>query len=329
MKLLKTLFLVSILISCSKNVKPHDVGFYFWRSQLTLNKEEAQLLHNTKSPNLYTRFFDIVKQNETFIATGVLKIDPKVNIEKTIVPVIFITNESWYNITDSQIEFLAKKISDQIKNTENTTHLKLGNEIQIDSDWTNTTQKDYFKFLTILKNISGKNITCTLRLHQVKDKAQTGIPPVDKMYLMCYATSSPLENTDINSILDVKILKSYLKNLKDYPVKLDVALPIYSWGIVSNHVGKKKLINAVTTEALENNPSFKKLNATTFEILKDDFYFGTFLNKGFKIKVEEIDPKSITETLDFVSDQLDYPYQVIYYHLDSRFTKNYPSFFKN
>jgi hypothetical protein len=36
---------------------------------------------------------------------------------------------------------------------------------------------------------------------------------------MCYSTSSPLEKSDKNSILDVNILKSYLSKMEDYPVK--------------------------------------------------------------------------------------------------------------
>jgi hypothetical protein len=64
---------------------------------------------------------------------------------------------------------------------------------------------------------------------------------------MCYSTSSPLEKSDKNSILDVNILKSYLSKMEDYPVKkIEVALPIYSWGIITNHLGKHKLINALS-----------------------------------------------------------------------------------
>lgn len=312
------------MFSCAKNKNTLDIGFYFWRSQLQLNAQEQQLLSSSKSPFLYTRFFDIVKQNESFIATAVLKISPDFKSDKKIVPVIFITNETWLNITESQIEYLANKISNQLLETEKQNPIKLANEIQIDSDWTVSTKDDYFKFLSALKKVSNKEVTCTLRLHQVKDKKSTGIPPVDKLYLMCYATSSPLENTDVNSILDVKLLKSYLKNINDYPKKLDIALPIYSWGIVSNHLGKKKLINAVSIAELENNPNFKRLNRTTYEVLTDDFYFGSYLSKGFTVKVEEIDPLSLKESLDFIEGKLDYPYQIIYYHLDSRFTKNYP-----
>ena len=97
-----------------------------------------------------------------------------------------------------------------------------------------------------------------MRLHQVKDKQQTGIPKVNKVYLMCYATSSPLDNSNANSILEVNLLKNYLHNLQDYPLKMDIALPIYSWGIVTNHLGKKKLINALEEKDLQNR-NFQKV----------------------------------------------------------------------
>ncbi len=68
---------------------------------------------------------------------------------------------------------------------------------------------------------------------------------------MCYSTSSPLEKSDKNSILDVGTLKSYLSKLEDYPIKkIEVALPVYSWGIVTNHLEKHKLINALSKRIL-------------------------------------------------------------------------------
>ena len=75
---------------------------------------------------------------------------------------------------------------------------------------------------------------------------------------MCYSTSSPLADTPENSILDVTTLKNYLSGIGEYPLKLDIALPIYSWGIVTNHLGKHKLINAVSEENLKADPKFKK-----------------------------------------------------------------------
>jgi len=325
---LQLLICILLITSCSKTDINNDHGFYYWRSKLSLTKNEQQLLNNSKVPNLYTRFFDVVKENNQFSEVGVISINKDLSINKKIVPVIFITNETWFNIQPNEIELLANKVNDHINKIKANHKIDLANEIQIDSDWTTSTKNDYFKFLTTLKKVSKKNVTCTLRLHQVKDKLQTGIPPVEKMYLMCYATSSPLENQVQNSILDVKTLKSYLQHIDDYPVKLDVALPIYSWGIVTNHVGKKKLINALTAEELLQNKNFRKIDEHHFEVLKDDFYFGMYLNKGFKIKVEEIPEKDILESMTFINEKLDYKPLLIYYHLDERFTKNYNTLFQ-
>ena len=322
-RLLKLLVCILICNSCSKNDIDNDFGFYFWRSKLNLNKNEQQTLVKSKVPNLYTRFFDIVKQNNQFLEVGVISIDNNFSVDKQIVPVIFITNETWIGIKPNEIKFLATQINNHINRIQSNHKLNLENEIQIDSDWTASTKDDYFRFLILLKKISKKNITCTLRLHQVKDRSQTGVPPVEKMYLMCYATSSPLEHQNKNSILDVKTMKSYLKQLDTYPVKLDVALPIYSWGIVTNHVGKRKLINALTAEELRQNKNFKTINYNTFEVLKDDFYHSQYLNKGFKIKIEEIPEEDLVESIKFINEKLDYKPILIYYHLDDRFTKNY------
>jgi len=326
--ILQCLICILLLTNCTKTNNNHDYGFYYWRSTFNLNKNEQQTLNKSKVGNLYTRFFDVVKQNDQFLEVGIININKEISTDKKIVPVIFITNETWFNIKPNDIQFLAVKINERINKIHSNHKLNLENEIQIDSDWTASTKNDYFKFLQALKQISKKNITCTLRLHQVKDKLQTGIPPVDKMYLMCYATSSPLKNQEQNSILDVRTLKSYLRNLEDYPIKLDIALPIYSWGIITNHLGKKKLINALTAEELMQNKNFKMIIKNNFEVLKDDFYFGLYLNKGFKIKIEEIAEKDITESLNFIDEKLNYPFHIIYYHLDERFTKNYNTLFQ-
>ena len=322
MKKILSILILLLIFSCKKQEK-HDYGFYYWRTTLSLNQKEQDLLKQSKTPNLYTRFFDIDKTNLTFQTLGLIEVSENFSPGKKIVPVIFITNRTWEKISEEEIVFLAQKLNQSIKDIQQKNKLVLGNEIQIDSDCTVKTKDDYFKFLKKLKEISGKEITCTLRLHQVKDKAETGIPPVEKMYLMAYATSSPLENSEKNSILDVDVLKAYLKNLDDYPVKLDVALPIYSWGIVTNHLGKKKLINALTVEELIQNKNVKKMNKTTFEILKDDFYYGFYLNKNFTIKIEEIPEKDILESLNFIDGKLNYNFSVVYYHLDSKFTRNY------
>lgn len=317
MKILRILCILFLVVSCQKK-NNHPYTFYYWKTNLSLHPEEKKVLDQATIPYLYTRFFDVDKIGGKFQPVGVITKDKSFLTDKQIVPTVFITNQTLLNISQDEIQFLAKSINQLIQKKITEYHIKVTNEIQIDCDWTAGTRYDYFTFLKELKKISGKEITCTLRLHQVKDKNQTGIPPVDKVYLMCYSTSSPLENSDKNSILDVTVLKSYLAKIEDYPIKkIDVALPIYSWGIVTNHLGKHKLINALSKEDL-NNPNFKKISPTEIEIQKDGFYFGNYLNKGFKIKVEEIADNQLQEVVGFLEKKIKH-FNIVYYQLDSKF----------
>lgn len=319
MKVISYLLVFLFIISCSKQEK-HLYTFYYWKTNLKFNHIEKDVLTKSNVPFLYTRFFDVDKVDGKFEPVAVITKGKSFDTEKEIVPTVFITNRCFINIQKEEIPFLAKRVNDLIKKKIADYHLKVNQEIQIDCDWTSGTKDDYFEFLKQLKKISQKEITCTLRLHQVKDKNLTGIPPVEKVYLMCYSTSSPLENSDKNSILDLNTLKSYLAKLEDYPIKkIEVALPIYSWGIVTNHLGKHKLINALSIKDL-NNPDFKKISDSEAEILKDGFYFGNFLNKGFKIKVEEISEDHLENAIQFLDKKID-TYNIIYYQLDSKFVE--------
>lgn len=317
MKILRFLFVLLLIASCSSKEK-HPYTFYYWKTNLKLDPEEKRVLDKASVPFLYTRFFDVDKIGGKFQPVAVITKDASFQTSKQIVPTVFITNPTLLGISPDEITFLAESIHHLVQKKAEEYHLKINNEIQIDCDWTAGTREDYFKFLKELKRVSGKEITCTLRLHQVKDKKNTGIPPVEKVYLMCYSTSSPLENSDKNSILDVNILKSYLSRLEDYPIKkIEVALPIYSWGIVTNHLQKHKLINALSEKDLEN-PNFKKISPDEIEVTRDGFYFGSYLNKGFTIKVEEISGEQLKEVIHFLEKKIP-QFNIIYYQLDSKF----------
>lgn len=320
MKAVQFLLAFLLIVSCSEK-EIHEYTFYYWKTHLSLKPEEKKVLDKAKVPFLYTRFFDVDKVNGKFQPVAVITKDQSFQTNKQIVPTVFVTNRALLKISEDEIKFLTQSIHHLIQKKTEEYGLKINNEIQIDCDWTNGTRDDYFKFLKELKKISGKEITCTLRLHQVKDKNLTGIPPVKKVYLMCYSTSSPLETSDKNSILDIHILKSYLSKLEDYPIKsIEVALPIYSWGIVTNHLGKHKLINALSLKDLDN-PAFRKIGENEIIITKDGFYFGNFLNKGFTIKVEEITESQLKDVVGFLNKKIP-RFTIIYYQLDSKFVLN-------
>jgi hypothetical protein len=305
-----------MMTSCTQE-NNKQYSFYYWRTHLSLDVVEKTALQKATSPYIYTRFFDIEKVNGKFQPVAVITRNQTFVTNKEIVPVVFIKNDVFYNITSDEINFLVENVSSLIKKKQSEFGFKISNQIQIDCDWTAGTNKEYFEFLKRLKDFSGKQLSCTLRLHQVKNSKLSGIPPVEKVFLMCYATSSPLENSARNSILDLLTLKNYLKNVDLYPLSMDIGLPIYSWGIVTNHVGKHKLINALSLQDLEN-PNFRKISETEVEIMKDGFYFGNFLTKGFTLKVEEISDDQLNQVKKYLNHKLP-DYAIVYYHLDRKF----------
>lgn len=320
MKIIRFFFLFAFLISCQKS-KSHDYSFYYWRTHLSLNAIEKTALNKSTSPYIYTRFFDIEKVAGKFQPVAVITKDHTFKTNKEVIPVVFIKNDVFYDITLDEINFLAQNIATLIKKKQIEFGFKVSTQIQIDCDWTAGTNKEYFAFLEKLREFSKKEISCTLRLHQVKNSKLSGIPPVEKVFLMCYSTSSPLENSTKNSILDFPTLKAYLKNIDLYPLEIEIALPIYSWGIVTNHLGKHKLINALSVEDLKN-VNFKKISDTEVEVIKDGFYFGNYLNKGFNLKVEEISEDQLNQVKKFLNKKLS-GYSIVYYHLDSRFLNHH------
>ncbi len=313
------LFFLMFFIGCTQN-KGHSSGFYFWKTSLKLDQFEKSALENSSAPYLYTRFFDVDRINGVFQPIGVLRVASDYQSTKEIIPVIFISNRSFIKITKDELQFLAEKIAVLVQQKTLEFGFSKSHEIQIDCDWTLSTKDDYFEFLRILKKTSGKEITSTLRLHQVKDVAEMGVPPVGKVYLMCYSTSSPLENSSKNSILDIKTLKNYLRNVDRYPIKkIEVALPIYSWGIVTNHIGKHKLINGMSSEDL-TLPGLKKISPSKAIVEKDGFYFGVFMNKGFQIKIEEITDDQLDQVVHFLESKIN-NFNIVYFQLSTKFVK--------
>lgn len=320
MKKIISVFILLFFFSCEKKGN-HPYSFYYWKTRIKSTDTENKALEQSTSSDWYVRFFDVDKVNGKFQPVGIVTKDPSFNTSKDTVPVIFITTRTFLNIKEPEVRFLAESIHQLIEKKIKELGFKNTSEIQIDCDWTAGTKQDYFHFLKQLKIVSKKTITSTLRLHQVRDKKLMGTPPVEKVYLMCYSTSSPLENSDKNSILDVQLLKNYLSEIQHYPIKnIDVALPIYSWGIITNHLGKHKLINAISEKDLDNK-DFEKISENEAIVREDGFFFGHFLNKGFRIKVELIPQEQLNEVTDFLDRKI-HNFNLIYYQLDERFIRN-------
>ena len=313
--------------SC-RHENSHQVNFYYWKANVQTGDVERDYYNKLGSQKLYIRLFDIDIENGKTVPLG--KIKPFRVSEAfagfnhiEYVPVVFITNRTFEQYTDNEnIKSLATQVLSLISEISKYNKIDAYKEIKIDCDWTAGTKNAYFGFLKALGGQSKLDVTCTLRLHQVRDKADTGVPPVRKVYLMCYATSNPDEGMDRNSILDISLLKGYTKNINDYPLSFDIALPLYSWGIIKNHLGEIRLMNGLTADDLQP-PTFSRNGTNTFEVMEDCFLQGMYINSGFTIKIEEITPELLMETKEYLDEKIKTSYDIVYFHLSKGFLSRF------
>lgn len=313
-------------ISCSKS-KLHDVDFYHWKTTYEVGNIAKDYMNKLQSESIYLHVFDIVRRNNKIIPEAkIVPFELDTTLTQNFVPVIFVTHNVFNNQNDDY-EWLANSILRLTNQIFNSNNLPPYCELQIDYDWTKSTRDNYFTFLKILadkafeNNISIK-ITCTIRLHQIKDVNTMGVPPVAKGYLMCYATTDPTDGMDSNSILDINLLKNYTQNIDTYPLELDFALPLFSWGVVTNHLGKTKLINGLSVSDMSSD-SFKKIGANKYEVIEDGFVHSLYLNKGFTIEIEEITPQLLNNAKSYLDEKLNHRYHILYFQMSDGFLKRF------
>lgn len=325
-----TIGLITVLccIVCGCQKKPPVVfpSFYYWKNNANnLSKTEKNYLDTFRIKKLYVKYFEVSRDSlwgNAPVAKTTLNIKQWDSVTAEIIPVVFVRNEVMLRSKKPALDSLADNISFLIRKIA-TEKMNTGyKEIQIDCDWTEKSKENYFYFLQQFKKASGKVVSVTLRLYPYKYADKMGIPPVDKVTLMCYNLVNALQNESKNSILDINELQKYLDKKREYPLHLDIALPAYSWMLLYQN-NKFKGIISRENASLENMLSETKplWYTVTKDTVIDDFY----LRNGDKIKYETIAPDVLYKECDIVKKNviLDDSVTVSVFHLDEQKLSTY------
>ncbi len=305
--------------------KPREVSMAFYHWKTTVDTSDFK---NIKNEKIYARLFDVDWDEAAKMPKPLAELQGIAQFKnlKKIIPVVFITNKTFIQIIENQIDILVLHIFDKIKkNTEGVDF----DEIQFDCDWTATTRERYFYFLKKAKILFlDKKISATIRLHQVKFMDKTGIPPVDRGMLMAYNMGDLDDVKTDNSILNIETLKSYLKNFDSYPLELDVALPIFSWGIVFRDGEAAKIINNLPKKEVLHTPQydalFQQKGDNHFVLLKNQYFKGLYLYENDDIRIEEAPLSHLKSAAYFLSQNIkNQQLTVAFYHLDSAALQQY------
>jgi len=324
MKCKYILFFIILLTACQEN-RQVDISFYYWKTVYKANKQETSYLNSFKSKKLYVRIMDVDNQNQNPVPIAPISFVDQIPKPFEIVPVVFIVNNVLKGKSQAQLKRLAQNISGFVKDRVGQSGKGTFKELQIDCDWTETTKENYFYFLgEIVALEKGRLISVTLRLHQLKNQVKSGIPPVDKVLLMCYNMGNLREYGNQNSILDVAELKKYAgQNLNDYPMDIDVGLPLFSWSVVFDNRAYAGISKRVKVADLKNPLLFDALNNGLYRAKTELPAFG--IRRNWEVRFEESRIESLKEIAAYLSSHLSKkPINLVYYHLDEELLKNYP-----
>ncbi|AFL81277.1 hypothetical protein Aeqsu_1798 [Aequorivita sublithincola DSM 14238] len=323
-----------VLQSCKKD-EEKSISFYHWKTKYSIAEAEKGLLKKANSEKLYLRFFDLVYSQEEnrVLPTATLQIsevDSTLAIQ--IIPVIYIINEVFQKETNpSQINYIAEETLRKILRIKEK-HFNINTkfpEIQIDCDWTVSTKDAYFSFLKALQNSKSLSrfgedpirFSATVRLHQVKFPEKTGIPPVDEATIMFYNVGDLGSMDETNSILNLEKTESYLSRLHEYPLKFNVALPIFGWGILYRDDKLAGILSDIDEKQFKQ--SFTPLDKEHWFVATEETYInGSFIYKGDKLRMENVTFSDFKKLQKLISKAAGREYSVILYHINSTTPQN-------
>jgi hypothetical protein len=314
-----SLILILCLFYSCKNKRQTPVSFYYWKQTFSLSSAQKKMMHSCGSKLLFIKFFDVII-DENQQVKPISKIDFQEPVKIDVVPCVFVQNEVFKHTDD--VTSLAKKISKLI--LEIIAHQRLNvKEVQLDCDWTKGTRGAYFAFLESLKSeLRNIDLVCTIRLHQIKYQESSGIPPVNKGLLMCYNMDDIDDITTPNSIVSSKVFKQYMNENISYPLKLDLALSIYQWGLVFR-LGKLSVIsNDLSLNELKSS-YIKKIGGNTFIVNENTTLNETNLCKGDLIRHEASTSKELFQLIAILKQTNLKFEQLIYYHISQENLNSY------
>jgi len=288
------IMLMSMMCVFSSCRHPHHTvtkGFYYWKTAYKPTAYEEKRLNELGVQKMYVRLFDVDwdEQLHRSVPVAPVHLPESPDTGVSYVPVVFITQKVLGFMNDTNMSTIAGSINSLI-----TTICPLAmhiDEVQIDCDWNSNTKDVYFKLLQQLKGqtfFKGKLLSCTIRLHQVKYTTSNGIPPVDKGMLMCYSMGDLKKYGPYNSIFDLDEAKSYLKHINTYPLKLDIALPLFRWCVLFHDEKYKGILHDVQTTEVKRSDLFHHLSDNLYTCVHDTVWHGYTLQKNDVVRTEEV-----------------------------------------
>ncbi|WP_022954224.1 hypothetical protein [Leucothrix mucor] len=281
---------------------PAKISYYHWTNSYT---DDPASLQRYAPKQLYLKLLDIGYRNQQLSVNPTsIRTPPSV----AVTPVVYIDNNA---LKLGSRDAIHAQILTHIP-PQTYTHL------QVDCDWTGQTRDVYFKFLERLK-VDYPHISVTLRLHQVKYAKRTGVPPVARAALMYYNMSDITDPEINNYILDTEEGQRYLHNFENYPLPLDLALPLYQQTRVIRQGKLVQLANSAEVNAAKT----ERLKTNHYKVTQGHYWQEYYLYPDDELQVDTVDLDALHTAAEQLSAVM-HPDEIIFYTLReaARFSPN-------
>lgn len=317
---LTVLFLLVLLGACQ--APEPDCAFYYWRSTFSLSEETEALLAAQGTTRLYIKYFDVDVEGGVARPVAPIRFLEPVPERYEVTPCVFITNRT-FQAKGVSPEKLASRVWDYLQQI-NASQGRQPTTYQFDCDWTPSTRAGYFAFLAAIRQRSGPaTLSATIRLHQYRAPEQTGVPPVDEGTLMYYNMGDIEDVGETNSILDNEKGSAYLTN-RAYPLPLDVALPVFSWGLLYRLGELHTILPRATEEGMDTLPLLEKQAAGRYRVQQNGYFSGQYINRGDQLRWETATEADLQAAVDLLATINHKTGTLLFYDLNEDLHQRYP-----
>ena len=195
---------------------------YYWSTTFKLDDGQRQFMSQHGVKRLYVRYFDVVDIGGEPQPNATVRFAQQPPRGVEVVPTVFVMP----NCLGGDVADLAGKVVRRVAQISGQNGIGRVAEMQIDCDWTASTQQAFFAFMRAVRSEARKQhmgTSVTIRLHQL---SQTP-PPADRGVLMLYNTGDVRNLGCHKPILDIADVRPYLKRLGDYNLPLAAAYPTF------------------------------------------------------------------------------------------------------
>ena len=307
-------------------------SIYYWRTTFNVTEAEQQFITHHNVNRLYLRLFDVDMSKRNLWETlspqpiATIQFPDSANLSQVMqqvdecVPTVFITLHALKQIPWHEANDYAQKICTRILNMCSYHGFRdKVHEVQIDCDWTETTENTYFHLLDEMRDIlhtQGIILSATIRLHQLRTK----VPPVDRGVLMLYNTGALKHPETKNSILSYVDAMPYLKRI-NYSLPLDYAFPNFGWGVWFRNNDFQAILHQ---QDYSDENLYEQTDSTHYRVIKNHYNEGHWLMYGDIIRKEISDMAVIEQIKQHLP--LSEKNSIIMYHLDEKNLQNYSNY---